>query len=104
MKRGDTFSIETSKGQAYFQFSRNIAPMGPLIRVLPGIYSNESPAWEMLVEQETNFWIFSRRLRLPSKGLCTKLPIVLSRIMRQKSLVFGRESSTHQQERLRLGG
>ncbi len=47
--------------------------MGSLIRVLPGIYLNESPAWEMLVEQKTNFWIFFPVAAAAKQGIVHKV-------------------------------
>jgi hypothetical protein len=55
---GDVFGIKTANGEAYFQFVKKVAPMGSLIRVLPGTYSNGRPDWDELVGLDTNFWIF----------------------------------------------
>lgn len=57
IKSGDVFSIKLSNGSAYFQFARKNPLMGSLIRVLPGIYTNE-PDLNELVEKEKNFWVF----------------------------------------------
>ncbi|PFH04484.1 hypothetical protein BCF11_5267 [Collimonas sp. PA-H2] len=58
VKIGDVFGIKTANGEAYFQFVKNVAPMGSLIRVLPGTYFKGHPDWDELVGLDTNFWIF----------------------------------------------
>lgn len=58
LKAGSVFGISTSRGEAYFQFVKKVAPMGTLIRVLPGTYPDGLPNLELLVERETNFWVF----------------------------------------------
>lgn len=58
IKTGDVFSIKTGKGLAYFQYVKKVAPMGTLIRVLPGTYAAEQPDLPALVSQVTNFWVF----------------------------------------------
>ena len=55
---GDVYSIQTSKGDAYFQYMCKMPPMGTLIRVLPGTYKAQPASMESLVSQCTNFWIF----------------------------------------------
>jgi hypothetical protein len=58
IKAGDVFGIKTANGEAYFQYVKKVAPMGSLIRVLPGTYPESAPDWDSLIERESNFWIF----------------------------------------------
>lgn len=58
IKVGDVFEIKTAIGHAYFQFVKKIPPMGSLIRVLPGTYSEPIDDLSDLIQMKTNFWIF----------------------------------------------
>lgn len=58
IKSGDIFGIKTARGEAYFQYVKRDKLMGPLIRVLPGIYRDDVPDIEALAKVATNFWIF----------------------------------------------
>ncbi|WP_321867675.1 hypothetical protein [Paraburkholderia tropica] len=58
IRSGDVFGIRTSGGEAYFQYVKKVAPMGSLIRVLPGVFADAPADLESLVAIETNFWIF----------------------------------------------
>ena len=73
MKAGDIFSIKTGKGDAFFQFVRTVAPMGPLIRILPGTYPDEQPDLDALVARDTNFWIFFPVSAASKKGIVQKV-------------------------------
>ncbi|MFK3799582.1 MULTISPECIES: hypothetical protein [unclassified Pseudomonas] len=57
LKRGDVFSIEVKAGKAYFQYVEKLPSFGPLIRVLPGVFS-ASPDFDVLVPSPSNFWVF----------------------------------------------
>lgn len=56
-KKGEVYSIETNKGEAYFQYHSRNKLMGPLIRVLVGEY-REPVDLNILVEGATRFWVF----------------------------------------------
>lgn len=73
VKVGDVFAIKTAKGNAYFQFVKKIAPMGSLIRVLPGTYLAPPPEWDTLVAHETNFWIFFPVAAAQKQGIVKKV-------------------------------
>lgn len=73
IKVGDVFSINTSKGLAYFQFVKQNKLMGSLIRVLPGIHGEEPSCWEDFVGQSTNFWIFFPVSAALKKGIIRKV-------------------------------
>ncbi|WP_083254306.1 hypothetical protein [Pandoraea sp. ISTKB] len=58
IKLGDVFSIETSKGSAYFQYAIKNSLMGAMIRVLPGIFESPPDSMMSLVGKNTNFYVF----------------------------------------------
>lgn len=75
IKVGDVFSIQTAKGKAYFQYTAKNKLMGPLIRVLPGIYMVELTRQELdiLTERHTNFWVFFHISAAVKIGSVTKV-------------------------------
>ena len=73
IKSGDVFAIRTANGDAYFQFVNKIAPMGSLIRVLPGTYSDQPSDWDKLVSHKTNFLIFFPLAVAQKKGIAKKV-------------------------------
>lgn len=58
IKIGDVFSIKTSKGEAYFQYMGKNSLMGSLIRVLPGVFDRRPEDIDVVLNNETNFWVF----------------------------------------------
>ncbi|BET12083.1 hypothetical protein [Pandoraea sputorum] len=73
MKIGDVFEIKTKKGNAYFQFSGRIPPMGALIRVLPGTFQHLPLDMDELVASRTNFWIFFPVSAAEKRGIVRKI-------------------------------
>lgn len=73
LKAGDVFAIRTANGDAYFQFARKMPPMGALIRVLPGTYSDQPLEWDALISQRTNFWIFFPVAAAAKQGIVKKI-------------------------------
>ncbi|WP_321941867.1 hypothetical protein [Paraburkholderia tropica] len=63
-KTGEVFAIKTAIGDAYFQFVKTIAPMGSLIRVLPGTYADRQPELASLVAVLTLSFGGSKFLRV----------------------------------------
>jgi len=70
---GDVFGIRTSGGEAYFQYVKKVAPMGSLIRVLPGVFAEAATDLELLVAIETNFWIFFPAGAAFARGIIRKI-------------------------------
>ena len=73
IRSGDVFGIPTSGGEAYFQYVKKVAPMGSLIRVLPGVFADAPTELESVVTVETNFWIFFPVGTAFSRGIVRKL-------------------------------
>lgn len=73
IRSGDVFAIRTSGGHAYFQYVKKIAPMGSLVRVLPGVFADAPTDVESLVAKETNFWIFFPAGAAFSRGIVHKI-------------------------------
>ncbi|WP_334043412.1 hypothetical protein [Burkholderia ambifaria] len=73
IRSGDVFGIGTSGGEAYFQYVKKVAPMGSLIRVLPGVFADAPADLELLVAIETNFWIFFPVGAAFSRGIVRKV-------------------------------
>ncbi|WP_019937328.1 hypothetical protein [Bordetella sp. FB-8] len=73
IKAGDVFAIKTANGDAYFQFVKKIAPMGSLIRVLPGTFLDQPLEWGTLIDCETNFWIFFPVAAALKQGIVRKV-------------------------------
>lgn len=65
---GDLFRLETSKGNAFFQYTHDTQSDGSLIRVLPGLYEG-SPDLAKLVESSTLFYVFLPVAAALSKSL-----------------------------------
>lgn len=70
---GDVFAIRTSSGEAYLQYVKQIAPMGSLIRVIPGVFTDLPINFESLVAKESNFWIFFPVRNAFSRGIVRKV-------------------------------
>jgi hypothetical protein len=88
VKAGDVFAIKTANGNAYFQFVKKVAPMGSLIRVLPGIYPDRSPEWSELVAHETNFWIFFPVAAALKQGIVQKVAHCMIPDFARKTPIF----------------
>lgn len=73
IRSGDVFGIQTSGGEAFFQYVKKVAPMGSLIRVLPGVFADAPAELESVVTVETNFWIFFPVGAALSRGIVRKL-------------------------------
>jgi len=73
IRSGDVFGILTSRGEAYFQYVKKIAPMGSLIRVLPGVFADSLTDYDSLVTTQTNFWIFFPAGAALSRGVIRKV-------------------------------
>ncbi|WP_028232513.1 hypothetical protein [Paraburkholderia mimosarum] len=73
IRSGDVFGIRTSGGEAYFQYVKKVAPMGSLIRVLPGVFADAPADLESLVAIETNFRIFFPAGAAFSRGIVRKV-------------------------------
>jgi hypothetical protein len=58
LKRGDVFEIRTDKGLAYVQYTHDHKDLGPLVRVLPGMFSSRPDNLKGLVVGPTRFVVF----------------------------------------------
>jgi len=58
IKTGDIFEIETSKGKAYLHYAFKDETNGELIRVLPGLYSDQPKNLKELAVEDERFLVF----------------------------------------------
>ena len=58
IKTGDIFEIKTSKGKAYLHYIFKDETNGDLVRVLPGLYSDQPDDVESLASADESFLVF----------------------------------------------
>jgi hypothetical protein len=54
---GDIFEIKTAKGKSFFQYVYSNTNVGELIRILPGLYQDNTPDLKEIVKSNELFYV-----------------------------------------------